>query len=80
MVNEAINNTPINSFNSNKIMITKEEDSKNPEPMSPFSSMKPKIKDTDTEGSASPGFDLNNNQNLEIILTDDLLYTKKKQK
>ncbi len=61
-------------------MITKEEDSKNPEPMSSFSSMKQKIKDTDTEGSTSPGFDLNNNQNLEIILTDDLLYTKKKQK
>ena len=61
-------------------MITKEEDSKNLETI-PFSRIKEKIIDTDTERGISSHFELNNNQNnLEISLTDDLLHTKKKTK
>ena len=81
MEDEDTSSIPIYSFNSNEIMITKEEDSKNLETILPFSRIKEKIIDTDTERGISSHFELNNNQNnLEISLTDDLLHTKKKTK
>ena len=87
IIEERTSNNPINSFNSNEVMITKEEESKNAESNSPFSSLKAKIKDTDTEEEEEEEnipqnmWEIKNEENnIEMSLTDDLLNAKKKLK
>ena len=87
IIDEPTSSNPINTFNSNEIMITKEDESKNAESNSPFSSVKAKIKDSDSEDEdeeeniPQPIWDIKNEENnIEMSLTDDLLNAKKKLK